>query len=331
MDRDPDILLVGQPTRGVDIGAIEFIHRRLVAMRDSGKAVLLVSVELDEIMSLSDRILVMFNGEIVGEVIVGDANLCEVATLLKLGTTAIVLAMVEDGTLDDGVSLADPVQALQRVSWDTGLSAPLLLEDGRTATALDLQWELLESAQKYLLEQGDEMVGGAVAGEVVGRWEGVLTALESSPSELFGVLDWVTKRSLLDGYRERHGLEAEDVRLAAMDLQYHDLRPGRSLFARVGAERVVDVDDVARAVEDPPADTRAYFRGRCLQRWPDRVVAANWDSMVFDTGEDSLRRVPMMEPARGTSDHVGTLLDECHTVTELLDRLSENPIAGPDD
>lgn len=263
--------------------------------------------------------------------IVGDANLCEVATLLKLGTTAIVLAMVEDGALDDGISLADPVQALQKVSWDTKLSAPLLLEDGRTATALDLQWELLESAQKYLLEMGDEMVGGAVAGEVVGRWEGVLTALENSPSELFGVVDWVTKRGLLDGYRERHGLESTDIRMAAMDLQYHDLRPERSLFARVGAERVVDLDEAIRAVDDPPADTRAYFRGRCLQRWPDQVVAANWDSMVFDTGDDTLRRVPMMEPARGTSDHVGTLLDECHTVTELLDRLSENPIVGPDD
>ena len=64
---DPDLLLVGQPTRGVDIGAIEFIHKRLIAMRDAGKAVLLVSVELDEIMSLSDRILVMFDGTITGE------------------------------------------------------------------------------------------------------------------------------------------------------------------------------------------------------------------------------------------------------------------------
>lgn len=67
LDRHPDVLLVGQPTRGVDIGAIEFIHKRLIAMRDAGTAILLVSVELDEIMSLSDRILVMFNGEIVGE------------------------------------------------------------------------------------------------------------------------------------------------------------------------------------------------------------------------------------------------------------------------
>jgi simple sugar transport system ATP-binding protein len=67
MERDPRLLLVGQPTRGVDIGAIEFIHKRLVAMRDAGKAVLLVSVELDEIRALADRILVMFDGRIVGE------------------------------------------------------------------------------------------------------------------------------------------------------------------------------------------------------------------------------------------------------------------------
>ncbi|MBL8808036.1 MAG: ABC transporter ATP-binding protein [Rhodospirillales bacterium] len=67
IDRDPDLLIVGQPTRGVDIGAIEFIHRRLVALRDAGKAILLVSCELDEILSLADRILVMFDGRIAGE------------------------------------------------------------------------------------------------------------------------------------------------------------------------------------------------------------------------------------------------------------------------
>lgn len=74
MAREPDVLLVGQPTRGVDIGAIEYIHKNLVAMRDAGSAVLLVSVELEEIMSLSDRILVMFEGRIVGEVDAKDAN-----------------------------------------------------------------------------------------------------------------------------------------------------------------------------------------------------------------------------------------------------------------
>jgi simple sugar transport system ATP-binding protein len=74
MEREPSVLLVGQPTRGVDIGGIDFIHRQLVAMRDRGKAVLLVSVELDEILRLADRILVMFDGSLVGELLPGDAD-----------------------------------------------------------------------------------------------------------------------------------------------------------------------------------------------------------------------------------------------------------------
>jgi len=78
---------------------------------------------------------------------------------------------------------------------------------------------------------------------------------------------------------------------------------------------------VAAAVVEPPASTHAYFRGRCLQKFPAQIVAANWDSMVFDVGRDPLRRVPMMEPLRGTAEHVGTLIDESATVTELLERL----------
>lgn len=255
-------------------------------------------------------------------VIVGDANLCEVATFLKLGTTAIVLAMVEADFLDPSLLIADPVRSLQAVSWDTGLKQPLMLGDGRTATAVDLQWEFLDQAQKYVLEHGTDLIGGSVADDVLTRWEGVLASLETDPSDLVGVVDWITKRHLLDGLRERHELEPGDARLAALDLQYHDLRPERSLFARVGAETLVDLGAVTVAMEQPPEDTRAYFRGRCLQRWPDEIVAANWDSMVFDLGDNTLRRIPMMEPIRGTRDHVGTLLDECRTVPELLSRLS---------
>jgi proteasome accessory factor A len=255
-------------------------------------------------------------------VIVGDANLCEVATFLKLGTTAIVLGMVEDDVLDSTVAVADPVRALQAVSWDLTLSEPLVLTDGRTATAMDLQWELLESAQKYLLDRGPESVGGPIAEQVVERWEQVLSGLERDPTSLIGQVDWVTKRHLVDGFRDRHALSADDLRLAALDLQYHDLRPGRSLFACMGAEVLVDPVDVHRATNHPPTDTRAYFRGRCLTLWPERIVAANWDSMVFDVGGEALRRVPMMEPSRGTEEHVGTLLDTCGSVEELLERLS---------
>jgi proteasome accessory factor A len=109
--------------------------------------------------------------------------------------------------------------------------------------------------------------------------------------------------------------------LGALDLQYHDLRPHKSLAAKAGLEQLVDEAEAKAAISEPPPDTRAYFRGKCLQKFADNVVAANWDSIVFDVGDDPLRRVPMLEPARGTVEHVGTILEESETASELLDAL----------
>jgi hypothetical protein len=134
-------------------------------------------------------------------------------------------------------------------------------------------------------------------------------------------LDWVAKYQLVEGYRERHNLGWGDAKLAALDLQYHDVRPGRSLFARLGTERLVDEESVVKAMTEPPETTRAYFRGKCLQRWASSISAANWDSLVFDLGVDPLRRVPMMEPLKGTAAHVDTLLAACATPTQLLEAL----------
>ena len=106
-----------------------------------------------------------------------------------------------------------------------------------------------------------------------------------------------------------------------MDLQYHDVRTEKSLFARLGMDRVVEEQSVVDAITEPPRNTRAYFRGKCLQRWASSIAAANWDSLVFDVGADPLRRVPMMEPLRGTAAHVASLIAECTTAAELLDRL----------
>jgi hypothetical protein len=157
-----------------------------------------------------------------------------------------------------------------------------------------------------------------VGEEVLHRWEAVLTALETDPSSLAGQLDWVAKHRLLEGYRERHGLSWNDARLAAMDLQYHDLRPSKGLAARLGLERITTDAEVESAVTTPPPGTRAWFRGECLRRFPDAVVAANWDSLVFDIGGDPLRRVPMMEPLRGTREMVGRLLESSATAAELI-------------
>ncbi len=255
-------------------------------------------------------------------VIVGDANLSEVATFLKVGVTGIVLCMIEDDVFGEkDFTLASPVQALRRVSYDLSLREPLELARGGTMTALEIQWELFDLARKYAEDRGLEAEEPTVGADVLARWESVLSALETDPMSLSSTLDWVAKYRLLSGYRERHGLDWSDPRLAAMDLQYHDVRPDRSLYERVRLERVVGEDEVLAAVTEPPRTTRAYFRGKCLQRWAPAIAAAHWDSLVFDLGAEPLRRVPMMEPLRGTADIVDTLLDGCSSPAELIARL----------
>jgi proteasome accessory factor A len=259
-------------------------------------------------------------------VIVGDANLCEVATLLKVGTTAIVLAMIEDGFVDKDFSLATAVPAMRLVSHDLTLRRPIDLADGSRATAVELQWEFLRLARKYADDVGLAECGGEALGAVVlDRWERTLSALESDVDALDGVLDWVTKYRLVSAYAERDALGWADAKLALVDLQYHDVRPDRSLYERLVAagkvERLLDEAEVQRAMVEPPATTRAYFRGQVLTRWPEAVVAANWDSLILDVGTDPLRRVPMMEPTRGTKAHVGALFDVARTPRDLVDRL----------
>jgi Pup amidohydrolase len=257
-------------------------------------------------------------------VIVGDANLSEISTFLKVGTTALVLAMLEDdATPARDLSPADPVRAMHHVSTDLTLAAPLTLADGSTATALEIQWDLLTAARKFAEERGLDVLGDERVGQMVlDRWEAVLGALETDPMSLARQLDWVAKYQLMTAYMDRHGCDWRDDRLAALDLQYHDLRPERSLYARIGMERLVDDAAVARAVTTPPTDTRAWFRGQCLARWPEAVVTANWDSVVFDLGTDPLRRVPMMDPLKGTAEFTAALLEGSANPAELLERLS---------
>ena len=209
------------------------------------------------------------------------------------------------------------------VSLDRTFTRPLLMADGSTATALAIQWELFSLARKYADDEGLACLGDESVGQqVLARWESVLHGLETDPMSLARQLDWVAKLQLIEAYRDRHGLDWGDQRVAALDLQYHDLRPAKSLFARLDTERLVDEDSVTTAVTEPPRGTRAWFRGECLKKWPAAVVTANWDSLVFDLGTDPLRRVPMMDPLKGTAEHVEGLLDSCATPSELLDRLS---------
>jgi proteasome accessory factor A len=261
-------------------------------------------------------------------VIIGDANLSEISTYLKVGTTALVLAMIEDGWLrQNGIELGveHPVSALRAVSHDPTLSHQVVLRDGRRLTAVQLQMEYCEQARKHVEDRLGSDVDPVTA-DVLARWETTLDRLATDPMQLAGELDWVAKLKLLEGYREREGLDWDAPKLHLVDLQYSDVRRDKGLYNRLVArgsmQTLVTEDEVEAAVGTPPEDTRAYFRGRCLARYPDQVAAASWDSLIFDVGRESLQRVPTLEPLRGTKAHVGALIDRSDTALDLLEGLA---------
>ena len=259
-------------------------------------------------------------------VIIGDANLAEVSTYLKIGTTSLVLAMIEAGFISRDLTVDGPVAALRAVSHDPTLKHLVTLNDGRTLTAVQLQLEFLDLAKKFVEDRY-----GADADEqtkdVLRRWESVLDRLERDPMECAGELDWVAKLKLLQGYRDRDGLDWDDAKLHLVDLQYADIRPEKGLYHRlVRAGRIETLladESIEAAKHEPPVDTRAYFRGRCLEQYSANVAAASWDSVIFDLPEkESLQRIPTIDPLRGSKAHVGDLLDRCETASQLFAALT---------
>jgi Pup amidohydrolase len=257
-------------------------------------------------------------------VIVGDANLSETATLLKLGTTAIVLSMIEAGGPDLGIELANPVAAMHRVSHDLSLAEPLECLRRSPLTALEVQQAYLGAARAHCAGQP----GGTDprTAEVLDLWSEVLSVLATEPMALADRLDWVAKLALLEGYRRRDGLDWSAPRLAAIDLQYADTRPERGLAFRLeqrgSLRRITSAEEVARAMVEPPIDTRAWFRGECVRRFGSSVAAASWDSVIFDVpGRSALVRVPTPDPLRGTRAHVGKLMASVDGVGPLVSAL----------
>jgi len=261
-------------------------------------------------------------------VIIGDANMCEVATYLKVGTTALVLELIEEKAFTRDLSVERPVAGLHSVSHDPTLKAKLTLRDGRVVTAIQLQLMYLEQVAGFVADRyGSD--ADPLTQDVLRRWADVLHRLETDPSSCVRELDWVAKLRLLEGFRQRENLSWNAARLQAIDFQWADVRPEKGLYHRLlqrgQIDRITTDEEIAAAVTQPPQDTRAYFRGRCLAQYGEHVAAASWDSVIFDVpGRGALQRVPTLDPNRGTKEHVGALLDRCATAAELVDALAAN-------
>jgi len=237
-----------------------------------------------------------------------------------------VLAMIEDRFIGADFTVDQPVRTLHEVSHDPSLKRLVKLRSGRKLTAVQLQMEYFEQARKYVEDRYGTDVD-SVTQEVLDRWESVLTRLEADPMLLRRELDWVAKLELLEGYRNRDNVDWDEARLQLVDLQYSDVRPAKGLYQRLAArgrfERIVTDEEILRAVDVPPEDTRAYFRGRCLDKYADSVAAASWDSVIFDLPErESLQRIPTLDPLRGTKQHVQGLIERCRTASDLVRELT---------
>lgn len=251
-------------------------------------------------------------------VIVGDSNMSEYTTYLKIGTTALVLTMVEEDVLVKGLDMEDPIGAVREISRDPSLKKKVKLTDGREFTAIEIQKEYLATALRLFSHGSVDQV----TKDVLSRWEDVLEKLEEDPRQLSREIDWVMKRELITSFMERKGCDWKDPRVALMDLQYHDLRAEKGLYyalERGGyAERILDSNTIEKAQDTPPSDTRAYFRGTCVKKFPKDIYAVSWGSLLFDTGDATIKKILLMEPYKGTEALTGTLFEKACSAKEFL-------------
>jgi proteasome accessory factor A len=199
-------------------------------------------------------------------VIVGDSNMSEYATYMKVGTTAVVLDMIEDGYFDRDYSLQSPVQAIRDISHDPSLRESVKLKDGRSMTALEVQRAYLEACEIYYQHQEPD----TVTRDILDKWTDLLDRLDADPMSCGEQVDWVIKKRLIEHYMQKHRLSWREPRVSLIDLQYHDIRPARGLYYRLAAndlvERLTTDEEIERAKHTPPQTTRARLRGEFIRR-----------------------------------------------------------------
>ena len=198
-------------------------------------------------------------------VIVGDSNMSEFSTFLKIGTTGIVLRMIEDHFIQKRFALRNSVQAIKEISEDTTCKRLIELENGKRLSAVELQWEYFECAKRYLEQEESD----PTTDEVMARWEYVITCLQDDPMQLERELDWVIKRKWLDAYVNRRSVDWDSAEVKRFDLEYHNIRPDSSVYYKAEKrgliERIVEDAQIRRAMHTPPERTRAKFRGRFIK------------------------------------------------------------------
>lgn len=242
-------------------------------------------------------------------VIVGDSNMSEYTTFLKVGAAALVMRMFEEpSVVFRDLTLENPIRAIREISHDTTCKRPVRLANGREASALQIQTEYLERALRYA-ERRDL---SPEEKQALMMWEHCLTRIEDDPFTLDREVDWVIKHRLVEAYRARHDLELSSPEVALVDLQYHEVARSRSLYQRLVdrdlVERMVTDDAIATAVDQPPQTTRARLRGEFIRRAKaaGRDYTVDWVHLKLN--DQAQRTVLCKDPFRHTDERVERLI-----------------------
>ncbi len=220
-------------------------------------------------------------------VIIGDSSMSEYTTYLKVGTSILVLRMIEDGFRIKEMNLDDPVKALKEISLDTACRKKVRLEDGREYTAVEIQREYLERALDYYQDKETD----PVVEDIFQKWAYVLDKIEEDPMCLSREIDWVIKKGLIDSYLEKKNSKLGDPRVMMIDLQYHDIKQDRGFYYLLNKEsmleRIVTEEEIQKAVSYPPQNTRAKIRGDFIRLATKhrKSYSVNWSYLKLISNE----------------------------------------------
>ena len=240
-------------------------------------------------------------------VIVGDSNMSEWTTYLKVGATALLLRMVEEGVQIRDMTLENPIRAIREISHDTSCRRRVRLANGREASALEMQKEYVEKALRWVDLRDDPVLK-----DIASMWEHAVYSLEHDQDALVGQVDWITKRSVIESYRRRHGLSLAHPKVALMDLAYHDVNRRRGLYylleRRGEVERKCSEADIQKATDEPPQTTRARLRGEFIRAAKRKRRDFTVDWVHLKLNDQAQRTVLCKDPFRSVDERVAKLI-----------------------
>ncbi len=242
-------------------------------------------------------------------VIVGDSNMSEYTTFLKVGATSIVLRMLEEDSRPwRDLTLENPIRAIREISHDITCRRRVRLANGRELSAVEIQAEYLQRALQFAKRRGLS----PLEEQALGMWEHVMTHLENDPLKLSTEVDWVIKYHMIEAYREKHDLQLTNPRVALLDLAYHDVTRARSLYylleRRGAVERTATDEAIEEATTTPPQTTRARLRGAFIKRAKERKRDYTVDWVHLKLNDQAQRTVLCKDPFKSRDDRVERLI-----------------------